>query len=98
VWGVSGGDTATEGVTPYMPKEKYRTRALIMQGHPMTPEKSMTLERLAEWMQGLTPESCFSGVTISANTVSLAFYSHEDHTLCTANVELEEGTVEWTYA
>ena len=64
----------------------------------MLPEKSMTLEQLAAWMQELTPESCFSGETISTYTARPTFYSHDEHALCTAEIELEEGSVTWTYS
>jgi len=63
----------------------------------MKPEKSMKLKRLIEWMQDLTTTSAFSGVTRSADTVHLTFYSFEECTLCIADVELENGTFEWTY-
>ena len=54
----------------------------------------MTLNDLLGWMQQ-NPGSFTRSA--NADTANLAFYSHEDHTLCKATVELEEGTVEWTY-
>ena len=55
----------------------------------------MTLKGLDEWMQ--QKPGYFTG-DANADTARLAFYSHDDHILCTAEILLEAGTVEWTYS
>jgi hypothetical protein len=61
----------------------------------MIPENHTTLDDLIGWMQQNL--GSFTG-SANADTASLAFYSYEDRILCTAEVELEKGTVEWTYS
>ena len=57
----------------------------------------MSLEPLGEWIQQLPFDSPFSGYTTSSDTACLVYYSHDDHTLCIANIDLEEGDTEWTF-
>ena len=59
----------------------------------MTQERPKKLKGLDTWMQHTTDS--FSGVA-DADTAVLTSYSHDDHTLYTANIDLETGTVEWT--
>lgn len=61
----------------------------------MTDNKSKKLEGLLAWM--LTTTDTYSGVA-HANTAVLKSYSHDEHRLYTASIDLEGGTVEWTYA
>ena len=61
----------------------------------MLPEKLMTLERLAVWIQNLPKDSCFSGETVSKDAAKLVYYSYEDQKLFTATIGLERGTVTW---
>ena len=64
-------------------------------GTTMIPPKQMTLKGLDEWMQ--QKPGSFTG-DADADTACLVFYSHEDHTLCTAEIQLEKGTVDWTHS
>lgn len=60
----------------------------------MIHEKPSTLDRLNERMLELTTDYTFSGEA-DADEALLTFYSFVDRKLCTAIVDLEEGTVEW---
>lgn len=64
----------------------------------MKPQTSMSLEQIGEWVQHLPVDSAFSGYTTPADTACLVYYSHDDHTLCIANINLEEGKAEWTFS
>jgi len=61
----------------------------------MIPEHSMTLNRLAEWMQQLTSDCTISG-DANADTAKLYYYSFKNCRFCEADINLEKGMVEWT--
>ena len=62
----------------------------------MTDNRPKKLEGLPAWMCTTTGNT-YSGKVAYANTAVLKSYSHEEHRLYTANVDLERGMVEWTY-